>query len=353
MKRKQDNSARYLCEVEVTEGLEHVTKDELLQRFGKLVESVVSDRPGELHFTFSGSLGQLRSLQTTYAAYLVFDYDVPRPRGLLGDAHFRRLLQQIELVRSLNLNAYQSFSLAAAGSDSSVMNRIKSELATKTGLVLAADKGDLLIRIRPARTGWQTLVRLTLRPQVTRSWRVCNWEGALNAATAHAMIRMADTQVDDVFLNIGCGSGSLLIERLSYGAARQVMGIDSDINALRCAQDNISAAGERSIQLLHGDMTSLPLPSACVDQVVGDLPFGQLSGSHTSNLELYPQVLSEAARVTRAKGQLTLITHEIRLMDRLLRESPLWTVEQSIQVNLRGLHPRIYVLRRTTSADRP
>lgn len=350
MKRKQDNSARYFCEVEVTEGLEHITKGELTELFGAAVTLVPANRPGEVQFTLSGNLGQLRRLQTIYAAYVICDYAVPRPRALMGDAHFRRLLEQIEWVRALNPNSYQSFSVAAAGSDSSVMTRIKQEIAAQTGLSLADDRGDLLIRIRPSKDGWQTLVRLSARPQVTRSWRVCNWEGALNSATGHALIRLGKHRSNDVFLNIGCGSATLLIERLRHGKVGRIIGVDVDPNALQCAQENITAAGETTIQLLHGDMTRLPLLTNSVDQVVADLPFGQLSGSHTANVEMYPRALNEAARVTRASGQFTLITHEMRLLERLLHESPYWVSEQSIQINLRGLHPRIYVLRRTVTA---
>jgi len=350
MKNKPEMLSRYLCEVEVTEGLETITIDEITERFGKAVEILSSEKPGEIRFYYKGGLGRLRSLQTAYAVYIVYSYDVPRPRGLLGDAHFRRLLEQIDLVRGLSPNAYHTFSIAAAGSDSTVMNRIKEDIVTRAGLTLAADKGDMHIRIRPHNDMWQTLIRLSPRPLVTRSWRVCNMEGALNAATAHAMIRMVKPDGSDVFLNLGCGSGTLLIERLSFGASQQVIGVDRSIDALTCAETNIRAAGEELVTLLCADMTKLPLSSASIDQVAADLPFGQLMGSHNKNVVLYPQVLRETARVTRPRGQFTLITHEIRLMDRLLRESRIWHVEQSIQVNLRGLHPRIYVLRRTVNA---
>lgn len=349
MKRISPPVERVLCEVEVTEGLEQVTIDEMRERFGSKVEILPLVKPGEVGFQFSGSLGQLRSLQTVYAAYLVYSYDVPRPKGLLGDAHFRRLLEQIERVLKLSPNTYRTFSIAAAGSESSVMQRIKTEIAAKTGLTLAAEKGDLLIRIRPSQNTWQTVIRLSPRPLVTRAWRVCNLEGALNAATAHAMLRLTRQQPEDKFLNIGCGSGTLLIERLNAQPARVIIGVDNSTAALECAQTNIDASGETAIALLSANITQLPFSDAVFNRVAADLPFGQLTGSHQENVGTYPLILREAARVTRHDGLFTLITHEVRLMDRLLREQRLWHIEQSIQVNLRGLHPRIYVLRRTNA----
>mgnify|MGYP001167422551 CR=1 FL=1 len=348
MKHRTGSNERYLCEVEVTTGLESVSQDEITERFGKVVVLLPQERAGEIQFHFTGSLGQLRSLQTVYAAYVVYEFDIPRPRALLGDAHFRRLLAQIELVQDLS-SGYGSFSVAAAGSDSSVMRRIKEEIAAHTGLLLAEEKGDLFIRIRPYRSVWQTLIRLSPRPLVTRAWRVCNLEGALNAATAHAMIRLGQPKTTDVFLNIGCGSGTLLIERASYGDAARIIGVDHDPNALNCTRTNIAAANETHIEILHADMTRLPLSDAVVNCAAADLPFGQLMGDHETNVNLYPRVLNEMGRVIAAGGRFVVITHEMRLMDRLLSKNHQWTSEQAIQVNLRGLHPKIYVLRRTTS----
>lgn len=356
MKRQSERTPVYLCEVEVTEGLESVTVEELRERFGKAVGVLPQIRAGEILFTYSGQLSGLRNLQTAYAVYVIYSYAVPRPRALLGDAHFRRLLEQIDLARELSPDAFRTFSIAAAGSETAVMTRLKSEIAARTGLQLADDKGDLLIRIRPFQDTWQTLIRLSARPLVTRPWRACNWQGALNAATAQAMIRLAENHSDDVYLNLGSGSGTLLIERLKLSPAKLLIGIDNDIDALNCAEANIGASagmiGRRSppIILLRGDMQALPLANASIDQVIADLPFGQLTGSHAVNLELYPRMLNETARVIRPRGQFTLVTHEMRLMDRLLRKTNAWHLEQSIQINLRGLHPKVYVLRRQANA---
>ncbi|MBE2267368.1 MAG: RNA methyltransferase, partial [Anaerolinea sp.] len=103
------------------------------------------------------------------------------------------------------------------------------------------------------------------------------------------------------------------------------------------------------IEILHADMTRLPLSDAVVNCAAADLPFGQLMGDHETNVNLYPRVLNEMARVMAPGGRFVVITHEMRLMDRLLSKNHLWTSEQAIQVNLRGLHPKIYVLRRTMS----
>jgi 23S rRNA G2445 N2-methylase RlmL len=257
-------------------------------------------------------------------------------------------MEQIASVRDLSAaDAYHTFHLSAAGSDSSIMMRLKSELASKTGLHEGDEEGDLLIRVRRAVAGWESLVRLSLRPLATRSWRVCNREGALNAAVAHAMILLTRPQPEDVFLNMLCGSGTLLIERLTHGPVKSAVGYDEDPMALRCAEQNVTAAGySEQIRLRQGDARDMTLPAKSVDVIVADMPFGHLVGTHESNLTLYPELLNEAARVAKPGARCVIISHEIRLMETLLDESQHWKTQQVIRIMLGGLHPRIFVLRR-------
>lgn len=337
----------FFYEAEVTEGLEFVSSGELT-RLGAVI---LDTRPGEIGFRFAGDPAALVKLATVQSISSVQHFAVPRPRALLGNVEFPLLIAQIQSVLDRSpRGTYRTFHIAAAGSDSNVMQRLKAAIAERTGLTSTADKGDLWLRIRPGRAGgggWETLVRLTPRPLVTRAWRVCNLEGALNAADARALVILTQPQPADVFVNLGCGSGTLLIERADHASSRRLLGFDHDAAALRCAQANTAAAGALDrIHLQRADMTRLPLPDQSVDALCADLPFGQLTGSHADNQRLYPRVLVEAARVAKPGARFVLITHEVRLMESLLPLAQAWQVEQAIRVNLRGLHPRIYRLLR-------
>ncbi len=300
-----------------------------------------------LRFEFTGKLGLLRRLGTVQAVYSVQQYAIPRPKALLGDENWRRFRAQIDdAIAHHNPDTFMTFTIAAAGSDSSVMSRIKQEISASTGLI-ESEKGDLWIRIIPGETGWETLVRLTPRPLVTRAWRICNYEAALNATVAHAMILLSVPKSEDVVVNLGCGSGTLMIERLLVERASLVIGIDNDPLALECAMQNTAARGlAYQAALVHANMTSAPLPSAFADTIFADLPFGQKVGSHRENQTLYPRVLHEAARIAKIGASFVLITHEIRLIESALAEHPFWKTENILKVTLRGLHPRLYVLRR-------
>ncbi len=354
-KRRRPEPATFPVEVDVVEGLEAIARQEIIVTLGQRASlprpSRRNPEAGLIRFTYTGGLRALLRLQTVQAVHAVYQFDVPRPRALLGDEHLRALLRIIEGVRAVHPpDAFQTLYIGAAGSDSPVMERLKETLAARMGMTVNPEEGDLLLRLRrPPRGegGWQVVVRLSPRPLATRPWRVCNMEGALNATVAHAMTLMTAPRPHDVFLNLACGSGTLLIERLLGGPARRAIGCDTSPEALACGQENVRAAGLASTATLHDwDARSLPLEEASVDAITADLPFGHQVGSHEQNVHLYPDVLQEAARVARPGTLFSLITHEVHLMESLLRESTQWRVEGVQRVTLSGLHPRIFVLRR-------
>lgn len=377
-----------LFEAEIVEGIEALAENELRQM--REVQ-IVSRGRGAVQFTYAGNLRRLQSLKLTQAIYAVQPFAVPRPKALLGDQHFRAIMTQVDAVLvAWPRNTFKTIHIAAAGAESGVMQRLLADLARQTGLQPNLEEGDLLLRIRSksqeprtksqesriqntdvkvtgkrldsalstqhlglstehlALNSWEVLTRLTPRPLATRAWRVCNYEGALNATVARAMALLTQPKPSDVILNVLCGSGSLLIERGLWGEAAQMMGCDINHLARDCAEQNIQAAAfAKAPQVMDWDARQLPLPDQSVDVLLADLPFGNLLGSHRDNLNLYPAVLREAARVAKPNARFVLITHEIKLIEAVLADLPgLWQVKESLKVTLRGLHPRIYILNR-------
>ncbi len=279
------------------------------------------------------------------ALYAVIEFDVPRPRALLGQQHLDRLTIAIKDVISRHpRGTFKTLRLAAAGDDSPVMVRLKEELSQRLKLTIDAhknDDSDLLVRLRSARSGWEALVSLTPRPLSTRPWRVCDMPGALNATLAHAMAKLTDPAPTDAVLNLCCGSGTLLIERAFLDKVPQVVGCDTNPDALRCAATNVEAASLADrITLQPWDATKLPLPDGSVDVILADLPFGQRIGSHKTNETLYPALLEEAARVAKPGARLCVISHELKLAEQSLGE---WQVLRSLQVTVGGMNPKVYL----------
>ena len=342
------------CEVEVIPGLEAIATTELQSRFRRHANVLEVQKEGLLPILYGGDLAALLDLETVLAVYGQRTFPVPRPKALLGHAAFTTLLSMIEIVRGLHpSDTFQTFRISAAGEESSVLLRTREMIGAATGLSYSAEEGDLLIRLRrplDGSEGWDVLVRLSPRPLSVRPWRVCNLPGALNASIAQAMVRITRPHADDFVLNLVCGSATLLVERLAFGPARIALGCDIDPAALECAGRNVTASGYTAIRLYDWDAGALPLPDACVDTVLADLPFGQVVGSHQQNTVLYPRILREAARVTIAGGLFAAITQDIRLWEGLAAAMEEWTIQTvlPIKVPFGGghLHPRIYVLQR-------
>lgn len=336
-------------EIVVPEGLMPLARKEL-RRLGREARIMAEGSAEVIEIEYSGALRGLLGLRSVTSVYLVRRFDVPRPRGLLGDQHLRSALALCESVlRAHPAGSFGSLFLSAAGADSSVLNRLKQELATRLGLAVGAEDGDLLLRLRRASAGegWELLVRISPRPLATRPWRVCNLEGALNGPVAFAVVAATAPTADDRYLNIGCGSGTLLVERLVGGPAQRAIGCDTSPEALACARANLEAAGLAGrCELQPWDARALPLPDASVSVITADLPFGHRVGSHAENVELYPALLREAARVARPGARVALLSHEVRLMEQLLGASPDWALETATRVDVGGLYPRIFALRR-------
>ncbi len=339
-----------LYEADVALGLENFALAEL--RAVKHLRNPRQVAPGVLQFSYSGGkLASLLHLTTVVAVYRLLHFAVPRPKALLGHEHLSAISDAINSTLTAHRTGlFQSFLLSAAGSESAVLARLKAEVAAQFKLVEAEDSADLLLRLRRpllGAEGWEVLVRISPRPLQTRAWRICNLEGALNAPIASVIAGLVPPNAAQVYFNLACGSGTLLIERLALGPVRLAMGCDIDPQAISCTTQNLQAAGYTGDATLgQWDGRRLPLQAASVDVITADLPFGQLVGTHEHNAELYPALLLEAARVTKPGGHFSLISHEIRLMERLLDDASLWRLDELIRVNQGGLNPRIYHLLR-------
>ncbi len=350
--------APFLCEVDVAEGLEKIVYGELLQLLGKRLKMQykleMQVNSGAIQFGYIGELGRLLQLQTVLTAYLICPFEIARPAALLGHENFQKLVGQLTVVRNLlPASAYRTFGISAAGSDSQVMRDLGAQLAKQLGLPQAEEDVDLLLRIRRPRfgaDGWEVLIRLSPRPLSVRDWRISDMKGALNAAVARCMILLTQPTPQDKFLNLGCGSGTLLIERLLQGPAKRIIGCDVDAEALKHAQANLRTSHHFSAIELHDwDAGAVNLPDASIDALCADLPFGIAVGAHEHNLALYPAILREAARVAKPGARFVVMTQEVHLMEELVNASTDWVVVEVLSVTLRGLHPRVFVLRRRAS----
>ncbi len=327
-------SASYVADV--VAGLEDLAAAEL-RRLG--ATSVAPGR-GEVRFGHADVHRVLGRSRLSSAVYAALTFAVPRPRALLGDAAFRRLAGATREVATAA--GMRSFRLAAAGVDSPAFRRLADALAAATGLVHDPAEGELLARFRRAGEGWEALLRLTPRPLSARPWRVCNMPGGANATVAAALADLAGARGS--YLNLMCGSGTLLVERALAGPGGLLVGVDVSSAAVDCARRNLAAAGVRGAELVVDDVSrpGFAVPGA-FDVVAADAPWGDAVGDHAANEALYRALLAAARRHLAPGGRFALLSHEVRLVERLLREGG-WRPVEARRVEHGGHRPLLLVL---------
>lgn len=342
-------------EVETIVGLEEFARREIRQRLGKQAR-IAESQPlaGRIALTFDGDMRRFDALRTAVAVHRVETFAVPRPRALLGHQHLTRLLTATRVVMNARpAGSFRTFRIAAAGAGSAVFARLRQEIASVTALQSTDAAAHLHIAVRrapDASSGWQALIRTAAMPLSARRWRVRDMPGALNANIAAAMVSIVSGGATERMLNMCCGSGTLMIERLGMGRAASTTGVDISADALRCADANLRAAGHRtSATLLRADCGVLPLRTASVDTITADLPYGMLSGGGNISA-LYRAALTESARVAAPDASLVLITTRRRALLAALDDVRCWRMLESIPLSIPYrsgyIKPQIYRLQR-------
>lgn len=312
---------------------------------------------------------KLVGARTVAAVYRRLTFAVPRPKALLGDEAFRRLAGACSAVAGkggagtgLSGGPFSGLRLAAAGADSPVLTRLAAELARTLGLPHRPDDGDFLVRLRrdPGTGGWEALVRLTRRPSTAREWRVCNRPGGLNAAVAVVMNELVRggrdsggqavaRPAEQRYLNLMCGSGTLLAERALAGPAARLVGVDIEPEATECAALNLAAAGVRArCELITADALTLQASElGRFHAITADLPWGDAVGTHAGNRAMYPRLLRVAFDLAVPGALFALLTHEVKLARSVLAAQSEWRVRSERQVEHGGHNPLLLTLERS------
>ena len=347
--RRRESSAgpARLWTAAALDGTQDILQGELARRFGGQCRLVPHDRPDEIHFTYSGEPADLLSLATAQSLLLRRDFAVQRPRTLLSPEHMTALVELVRRAQGLG-RPPGGFRFDAAGAGSPTMRRIAAALEERLGMPWDPEDGDCLITFRPGRRGWEVLCRVGNRPLASRDWRRVDWPVSLNAVIAASMVELTRPRREQRYLNLMCGGGTLLIERLLRRGAEAAVGVEISPEALAASRENLAAAGlaERA-QLVRGDARATGFPGGAFDAVTADLPWGELQGSRESNRDLYRGTLAEAARLCRAGGIMVVLTQDsAALRAALAEQQPTWEILDERRIVQRGYRPLCLTLQR-------
>ena len=134
-------------------------------------------------------------------------------------------------------------------------------------------------------------------------------------------------------LDVGCGTGTLLLLAAQSHPNAEFVGLDPDPNILTRARKKL--AGFPNVDLNDGSATALPFPAGTFDRVLSSLVFHHLSGAQKMI------ALHEILRVLRPRGELHLAdfgaphTRTMRVLSILVEN----VGREHVTENFRGLLP--------------
>ena len=114
------------------------------------------------------------------------------------------------------------------------------------------------------------------------------------------LISSANIEPNQHLLDIGCGTGTLLMQLKRQHETAQVVGLDPDPKALRRARIKVARAGV-SVQLHQGFADELPYNGESFDRVFSSLMF------HHLNKQERESMLREVLRVLKPGGSFHLV----------------------------------------------
>jgi tRNA (guanine6-N2)-methyltransferase len=156
-------------------------------------------------------------------------------------------------------------------------------------------------------------LRLSDKTMRHRTYKEEHVLASLRPTVAAGMVRLAGLGPGMTVLDPMCGAGTILAEAIEVAKTRrggrvEVIGGDLDPNAVFVASQNLAGVGPA--HLARWDARRLPLPTASVDRVISNPPFGKQLASLDEVGPLYAAAAAEWDRVLRPGGRAVLLVME-------------------------------------------
>jgi 23S rRNA G2445 N2-methylase RlmL len=335
--------------------LEEVAWEEIRETIPGAVRHA-QDR-GKLFFD-GGEPGELLSLRAIDNAFAF----VARFSGVTADVSALEMVQ--ERVRRLDYDAAlaaharvhgepadRSFRITTRRSGDhefrspDVMKYAGAAIVERFGWRVDLTQHDLEIRVDIV--GDECLVGIRLSTDtLNREIRVAHSPASLKPPVAYCLVRLAQPEPGEVFVDPMCGAGTIALQRALYRPAGVVLAGDIGAEEPSLTLRNARAC-EAAVQVFRWDARRLPLARESVDKIVCNPPWGRRSGSHKRNRHLFPGFLREANRVLREGGRAVLLSLERRLVLRLLKRHPRLELERALPVSIAEMKPSVYCVRKT------
>jgi 23S rRNA G2445 N2-methylase RlmL len=191
-------------------------------------------------------------------------------------------------------------------------------------------------------------MRLSDKTMRHRTWKEEHLPASLRPTMAASMVRLAGAAPGDIVLDPMCGAGTIIGEQIELSKQRragrvEVLGGDSDKNALRAAATNLKRVGPAL--LVNWDAVRLPLAVESVDRIICNPPFGKQLASPEEIGPLYRSLVRESDRVLKDGGKAVFLVSEMTPLRDATRTAH-WQPLRQVNVRVLGQAATISVWRK-------
>ena len=324
-------------------GLEDVVLDELAERGARGERGPL---PG-LVFAEGAREGDLLALRSVHHVVR------PLAEGELGGSGLEDALRALGGVPVPGLGPGVSFAVRVFrrgehGFKSPELERaLGAVLVRRYRAPVELEDPDLLVRVDLFDRRFLLGLQLTRRPLSLRYPKVYAPPAALKTTVAYGMLRLLGVEGERL-LDAFTGSGTIAIEA-AQAFGLEVWGLDKNPKAVAGARENAAAAGVAGrVRFLFGDARRLleHFAPGSFDYVVANPPYGKRLGRSENLFWLYHDFLRSAHAVLRPGGRLALLVLKRGWVDRILRRVGGFSLVHRRVIEVGGLYPGLFVLRR-------
>ena len=166
---------------------------------------------------------------------------------------------------------------------------------------------------------------------------------SINPTSASIMLNEVKDylRVNAKVLDPFCGTSTILVER-NFISNSSLYGVDINENAIQYSKINTKKAGV-NVNLYNINCLE---HIGYYDEIISNMPYGNRVSNHKKNELLYKQFINRLPTLLNEKGVAILLTSEISLMKRLLKNQNKLKLIKDIYMETGGLTPHLFVIKK-------
>lgn len=170
------------------------------------------------------------------------------------------------------------------------------------------------------------------------------YKGQIRPELANLLICLSDPKSEDTFIDPFSGYGSIPIERAASFPYRTILAGETNSDLVRVLKEKARIIG-KYFRVEEMDATNMKsISGESIDKIVTDPPWGKYSQIEVATL--YPQMLTEFARVLKSGGLVVLLVADREFVDKYLLDRSVFRQEASYNILVSGNKAAIYKFRK-------